>query len=525
MRALRHSFLAVLATLSATTPTTTLAQRRPAAPPGLDARFDAQIDSVLKAWKVPGVGIAVVHKGKVILAKGYGYKDAAARAPVTAQTKFAIGSVTKSFVVTGLATQVKQGALEWDKPVREYLTDFRLYDPVATESMTTRDLVSHRSGLPRHDLLWGRGVFTREELYQRLRYLEPTRPFRSYWQYQNLMFTTAGLLSGKLNGTTWEQVIKDKVFMPLGMSTADLSVADLQRSTDYAVGYALSGQTDKDSVVKVPYRNLDAVGPAGSINASVEEMAKYLTMHMQGGSYNGTEVIAAKDAREMQSPQMFMPRPPAPPTGEWTELGDESYGMGLFLNSYRGHRLVHHGGNIDGFSAELNFLPSDSIGVVVLTNMNGTQVRDFIPYLVYDRLLGLAPIDWSKRFKERQAAAQARAREALAKEDALRSVGTQPSHPLDEYAGTYTHPAYGPVTIAREGERLQFAFMGLSFPMEHFHFDTFRLVPPAGNPLLAGFRWKVTFSADGDGDLVSLNTPVEPALALGVTFARPKPKR
>ena len=238
MRPVRHAILALLAAVPVATPA--LAQRRPAAPPALDARFDAQIDSVLKAWRVPGVGIAVVHKGKVILAKGYGYKDVAAKAPVTATTKFAIGSVTKSFVVTGLATQVKQGALDWDKPVREYLPDFRLYDAVATEGMTPRDLVSHRSGLPRHDLLWGRGVFTREELYQRMRYLEPTRPFRSYWQYQNLMFMTAGYLSGKLNGTTWEQVVKDRIFTPLGMSTADLSVADLQRSADYAFGYALS---------------------------------------------------------------------------------------------------------------------------------------------------------------------------------------------------------------------------------------------------------------------------------------------
>jgi CubicO group peptidase (beta-lactamase class C family) len=502
-----------------------LAQRRPATPPpALDTRFDAQVDSVLAAWKVPGLALAVVHKGKVVHLKGYGYKDVAGRVPVTPATKFAIGSVTKSFVVTGLATQLAQGKVEWDKPVREYLPDFRMYDAAATERMTPRDLVTHRSGLPRHDLLWGPGLLARDELYQRLRFLEPTRDFRSYWQYQNLMYMTAGYLSGRLNGSTWEQVVRDRIFTPLGMRTADLSVADLQRSADFAYGYALTGNTPQDSVIKVPYRNLDAVGPAGSINASVEEMAAYLAMHMAGGRHNGTEIIGARDAREMQAPQMVMPKAPAPPTGEWLELGDESYGMGLFINNYRGRKLVHHGGNIDGFSAELNFLPNDSIGVVVLTNLNGTQVRDFIPYLVYDRLLGLSPIDWSQRYRERLTATQARAREATSREEALRRPNTQPGHPLDDYVGTYTHAGYGPITISRDANGLKMKFMTFEFPLEHYHFDVFRAVPPAGNPLLANYRWKLAFTTDVDGDVVSLTAPVEPALR-ATTFNRPKPTR
>ena len=526
MRADHRSLLLALTLAGATASSPAFAQRRSALPalPALDARFDAQIDSVLKAWRVPGAAIAVVNRGKVVHLKGYGFKDIAGRAPVTPQTKFAIGSVTKSFTVTALATQVKQGTLDWDKPVRDYLPSFRMYDPSATERMTARDLVTHRSGLPRHDLMWGPGVYTREELFDRLRYLEPTHEFRSYWQYQNLMFMTAGFLSGRLNGTPWEQVVKERIFQPLGMRTADLSVSDLQRSSDYAFGYALSGSTEKDSVIKVNYRNLDAVGPAGSINASAEEMARYLTMHMQRGMYDGTEIIAAKDAREMQSPQMVIPKGPVPPTGEWTELGDESYGMGLFLNSYRGHKLVHHGGNIDGFSAELNFLPHDSLGVIVLTNLNGTQVRDFIPYLVYDRLLGLAPIDWSRRFLVRRAAGLERQRLSQLKEDSLRRADTRPAHPLEDYVGDYTHPGYGAIRIARDGNGLRMKFMTFDFPLEHYHYDVFRAVPPAGNPLLAAFRWKMAFFTDVDGDVVSVTAPVEPALR-STTFSRTKPKR
>ena len=498
------------------------AQRRPA--PALDARFDAAIDSVLAAWKVPGLALAVVQRGQVIYAKGYGLRDREAKAPVTPRTKFAIGSVSKSFTVTGLAAQVAAGKLDWDRPVRDYLPGFRMWDASATDRMTTRDLVTHRSGLPRHDLLWGRGVYSRQQLFDRLRWLEPTKEFRSYWQYQNLMYMTAGVLSGHLDGTEWEQVVRERVFTPLGMTTADFSVADLQHSADFSYPYALTGQAATDSAIRVPYRNIDAIGPAGSINASVEEMARYLAMHMQGGAWQGKAVIAAKDAREMQAPQMVMPKGPVPPTGEWTELGDESYGMGLFINAYRGRKLVHHGGNIDGFSAELNFLPNDSIGVVVLTNLNGTSVRDFVPYMVYDRLLGLPPIDWSGRFKARQGAMLARTREAQARDEALRRPNTPPGHPLDDYVGAYAHPAYGEVRIVRGDAGLRMQFLGFDFPMEHYHFDTFRLVPPAGNPLLAGYRWKLGFQTDVDGDVVGVTVPVEPALGRTL-FTRAKPAR
>src|SRR3989442_2235854 len=222
--------------------------------------------------------------------------------------------------------------------------------------MPPRALVTHRSGLPRHDMIWGATEFTREDIYHRLRYLPPTRDFRSYWQYQNLMFMTAGYLSGKLNGTSWEEVVKERVFRPLGMTTADFSVNDLQRSPDFAYGYAL---TPRDSqVVRVPYRVIDHIGPAGSIDASASEMLRYVTMHLNQGKYDGREIIPAAEARQMQAPQMVM-EPPGPESGrDWRELGAEQYGMGFFIGLYRGHKLVHHGGNIDGFSAELNFLPS-----------------------------------------------------------------------------------------------------------------------------------------------------------------------
>ncbi|MGE0554559.1 MAG: serine hydrolase [Gemmatimonadales bacterium] len=492
--------LALLLLLSASS---AAAQRKGAKNP-LDKSFDALVDTLLAEWKVPGIGLAVVKGNEVILLKGYGYKDLEAKAPVTPQTKFAIGSVTKSFVVTGLAAQVKAKKAAWDEAIRTYLPDFRMYDDEATERMTIRDLVTHRSGLPRHDLMWYGSPLTREELYHRLQYLPPTKEFRSYWQYQNLMFMTAGYLSGKLHGTSWENTVKSLVFEPLGMTTADASVDDLQRSADYAFPY--SAERDKPAK-RMPFRNLDAVGPAGSINSSVEEMSYYLRMHMAGGSFNGKEVIAKGDAFQMQAPQMVMPSAPPSPFQD-TELGHQQYGMGLFITTYRGHKLVHHGGNIDGFSAELSFLPDDSLGVMVLTNLNGTPVRDFLPRYVYDRLLGLDRIDWNGRFKERRERGYAR-QDSLQKVAAeKRKTGTQQSHALAAYAGSYEHPGYGKITIGTAGSALSFKFNSFEMPLKHFHYDVFETDPPEGNRLEA----KVQFHMNPDGEIDALSLPIEQAL-------------
>ena len=496
---MRHSFV-LLAIFTAPA----AAQRKPVAPV-LDQAFDARIDSVMTTWKVPGIGIAVVKGNQVIFLKGYGYKDRDQKVPVTKDTKFAIGSVTKSFAVTGLAAQVTQGKLEWDVPVRRYLPDFQMFDPVATERMTARDLVTHRSGLPRHDLMWGPGMFTRDEIYQRLRFLEPTKDFRSVWQYQNLMYMTAGYLSGKLDGTSWEAVVRERVFRPLGMTTADVSVSDLQRSADYSYGYA---RLPSDSVVKLPYRNLDAIGPAGSINASPAEMIRYVTMHLNRGTIEGKEIISAAASKEMQTPQMVIPASPMPGAGG-TDLGQEGYGMGFFIGSYRGRKMVHHGGNIDGFSAEVNFLPNDSLGVVVLTNLNGTVTRDFIPFMIYDRLLGLPAIDWSGRYKVVADRARARQDSIRAREVASRVANTTPSRALADFTGRYNHPGYGDVRITLADGKLSLGYAKLQLPMEHFHYDVFETAPisPA-QPT----RWKVQFLSDMTGAVTGLAIPFEPAL-------------
>ncbi len=493
-----------------------LARPSVAQQPGWGRGFDALMDSIRVQWNVPGMAVAVVSKGKVIHMAGYGLRDVAAKLPVTTDTKFAIASISKSFTVTTLAALAKQGKIEWDRQVRDYLPDFRMSDPVVTERMTIRDLVTHRSGLARHDLMWGIGVYSREDLYQRLRYLQPNKDFRTTWQYQNLMFTTAGYLAGEVNGSTWEDLVQAAVFTPLRMTNSGTSIAAYQQSPNIALPYALH---DADTLMLVPWRSTDAIAPTGGVHASVDDLTRYLIMQMQGGTFEGRDLIARADARAMQSPQMAMQQPMTTLAGEFPELGDEAYGMGLLVTNYRGHKLVHHPGNWDGYSLELSFLPNDSLGVVVLTNMYSTILRDFLPWLIYDRLLGLPPANWNARFLDRRGRMRAMTQNQRAAEVASRVPNTTPSHPLDAYVGRYSHPAYGDMVVSRDGDGLRLKFGAYEFPLPHFHYDVFRFAPAAGNPVHNRFRWRVTFNTDGDGSIGSISAPVEPTVG-PIVFTR-----
>ncbi|MBL8959808.1 MAG: serine hydrolase [Gemmatimonadetes bacterium] len=487
--------------------------------PGWDRGLDAELEAIRKDWRVPGLAVAVVAKGKVIHARGYGLRDVERQLPVERDTKFAIASISKSFAVTSIAALVREGKVEWDGQVREYLPEFRMIDPVLTERMTIRDLVTMRSGLARHDLMWGIGVFTRPEIVARLRYLQPNRDFRTTWQYQNLMYTTAGYVAGRVFGSSWEDLVQARVLGPLGMTQTSPSFERFISSSNIALPYALH---DSGQLMPVPWRSTDAIAPTGGLHSTLDDMVRYLTMHMQGGVFEGREIIARADARAMQTPQMAMQRPMTWDAGEFPELSDEAYGMGLLVTHYRGHKMVHHSGNWDGYSLELSFLPNDSVGVVVLTNMYSTTLRDFLPWLLYDRLLGLPGADWNRRFLERARRSRATLMATRAREDSLRTPGTSPSHPLDAYTGTYTHPAYGQAVVSRDGAGLRLRLGNYEFPLPHYHYDVFRLTPPVGNPVHNRFRFLVRFEPATDGSIGSVAIPMEPTVP-PIIYQRARP--
>ncbi len=483
-------------------PATTAAA--PAAKPSLDG-LDEFVTQVMKDWKVPGLAIAVVQDGKVTLLKGYGYRDMEKQLPVTPRTLFAIGSITKSFTVSTLGMEMDEGKVDWDKPVRDYLPSFKMYTADLTEQLTIRDLITHRSGLPRHDLVWYSSDFPREDLLRRLQYLEPSKPLRTTFQYNNLMFMTAGYIAGQLNGTSWEDAITQRIFKPLEMNGTNFSELDTQNSDDFAQPYR-KGEDLKADLKRIPFDaqcpNRCAMGPAGEINSNVTDMSKYLLFHMSHGKAGGKQLLSENNSIQMQTPQMVIQGAPA-----YKEEGEGSYGMGFFISTYRGHKQVSHGGNIDGFSANLAFLPADKIGVVVLTNLEGNPAPAIVTNSIYDRLLGLDQVPWNQRLLAAELGGKKAEQEAKEKGYSPRKLGTHPSHDLKDYAGDYSNPGYGMVTITLDGDKFQIKLNKISKPLEHYHYDQFQV--PA-DPLEPFQKMRVMFQTDMDGDISSLAMPLQP---------------
>ncbi len=472
--------------------------------------FDTFVTKTMEEWKVPGLGISIIKDGKVIFSKGFGFRDVKKGLKVTPKTLFAIGSCSKAFTAVTMGILVDEGKLDWDKPVREYLPSFKLKDPFATEGMTPRDLVCHRSGLPRHDLVWYNSSATRQELFDRLQYLEPSRDFRTTYQYQNLMFMTAGYMVGKVAGTTWEKFVQNRIFGPLGMNDSNFSVDDSKKAPDFALPYA----EKEDKIIEIPFRNIDTVGPAGSINSNVIDMADWLLLNLNKGKFGEKKIISEESLREIHSPQMISSK-----SYKYDESFYSTYGMGWGITAYRGHLMVSHGGGIDGFTASVNFMPRDNIGMVIFTNMSGTPLPSIVAYNAYDRLLGLDQIPWNKRIKDQRDKGKEEAEKAKKEKDKDRKLNTKPSHPLEDYAGDYEHPGYGVLAIKKEGGRLKGVFNSISFNIKHYHYDIFEM----SNEFF-DMTEKVSFFIDNKGNISSLSVQLEDSVEAIVFTKMPEKK-
>lgn len=475
------------------------------------AGFDAFVEAQMKEWKVPGVAVAIVKDGKVVLERGYGQRDVKGALPVDANTLFAIGSSTKAFTALGLAILVDEGKLEWDTPVVHYLPDFRLQDETATKLMTPRDLVTHRSGLPRHDLMWYGSGFTRDEMYDRLQYLQPSASVRNRFQYQNLMYMTAGILAGELAGTGWEAFTRERILLPLGMESTVFSVPDAAKTGNVSKPYELKKETEELS--EMAYRDIQALGPAGTIFSSANDMGQWLKLQLGDGTLDGTAVVSATQLAETHEPQMVGETPFVFP-----EKPIVLYGLGWFVQPYRGHARIHHGGNIDGFSAMVSLMPEENAGAAILTNLNATPLAMILADAIHDRLLALEPVDWSARFKARREQGKALAKESEKAQGSERRAGTKPSHPLADYAAEYEHPAYGVLTVTASGrpEALAMSYNGFAPPLEHWHYDVFRVTDTDLKGAL------IAFGGNLRGDIETVTVPLETSVD-PIVFTRRAP--
>jgi len=485
--------------------------------------FDSYAEKVLSTWKVPGMAVAVVKDGKLAFAKGYGVRKIGENSPVTPDTLFGIASNTKAFTAAALAILVDEGKIKWDDPVIKYLPDFRMYDPYVTREITIRDLITHRSGLGlgAGDLLyWPQSDYTRKEIVHKVQFIKPHFSFRSKFAYCNLLFIVAGEIIPAVTGKSWDEFVKERIFRQLEMVHSTTSVKEFQPDWNIATPHTVWN----GKVIPVEYENLDNVGPAGSINSTVRDMAKWVITHLNRGLIRKTakqevRLFSEKSSKEMWSPQIFISIGEYPPELSKTKPNFFAYGLGWMLKDYYGHKIVYHTGSIRGMVSKVTLVPDINLGIIVLTNQESREAYEAITYRIMDYYLGLPYTDWISAFEKARERRLKRTEKTLKNLQLKRAKNTKPSLELSEYAGKYLDKWYGEMTIEKEGNKLIMRFShtpALTGELEHWHYDTFVV------------RWKdrslnadafVTFMLNYKGEIEQVKmVPVSPLTDFSFDF-------
>jgi len=440
---------------------------------------DAVVERARKEFEVPGVAVAIVKDGSVVLAKGYGVRKMGDSAPVTPQTLFRIASNTKAFTAAALAILVDQNRIRWDDPVTQHLPAFQMYDPYVTREMTIRDLLTHRSGmgLGAGDLMFfPPSDLSREEIVRRLRFIKPATSFRTAYAYDNLLYLVAGQIVGAVSGRSWDDFVKDRIFTPLEMTNSFTSTEALKAGKDVATPHSkLSGKLEP-----LAQEDVDNNAPAGSIISCVADLAKWMNLQLAGGTVGKTRIFTAAQNKEMWSAQTILPigdlPKDAPPAFAAIQPNFSAYGLGWGLRDYRGKKVVGHTGGLSGFVSRTSLIPELKLGVVVLTNQEATGAHTAIVNAVMDHYLDAPETDWVAAYSAREKKAQSDAQETLKKAAGNRKTDTRPSLPLSSYAGRYRDAWYGDIRIEEDHGKLYIFFThspDLAGGLEHWQYDTF----------------------------------------------------
>ena len=440
--------------------------------------FDAYVIKSMQATKVPGAAVAIVRNDSLIYVKGFGVLAAGSHTPVNAQTLFEIGSSSKAFTATAVAMMVSDGKMGFDDLITKYLPDFKLSDPVASSQVTLRDALEHRSGIGRGELLWLDAGTSRDDVLHRVRFLKPESFFRTRWSYQNIMYLAAGEAAGKAAGSTWDELIQQRIFTPLGMTSSGPTDRGL-KNTNFATPHTI----EHDTARARSHFNAENIAPAGAIVSNAVDMAQWLRFQLNVGVVSGKRLVSSAALRETHLPQMLI-GPGGPGVNEQTSFN--AYGMGWIVQDFRHELVWQHGGNTPGMTTAVGMLPEKKFGVVVLSNMDHTQLSDLLMHYVFDRHLGAPVRDYIA--------------EALVKAKAQRrpiDTTTAPPHvkaalplPLSAYVGTFADSLYGEATVSIKDGHLELSHGLQHGPLEYWNASNFRW---SNNGSLAGSSDPVAF--------------------------------
>jgi CubicO group peptidase (beta-lactamase class C family) len=436
-------------------------------------RLDSYIQEQLELWKVPGVSVAVVKDQEVVYAKGFGVRNLEEGGDVDADTLFGIGSCTKAFTATAIGMLVQDGKISWDDPVLRHMPEFQMYDPLVTRKITIRDLLCHRSGLGTFvgDLTWFGSIYDRAGAIHRVRLLEPAYDFRTGFGYSNAMFLVAGEIVPRVTDVSWDDFIDQRIFTPLGMDRSSTSVSSLKGTENVAAPHRkIDGE-----IVSIPHDNIDNMAPAGSINSSANDMAKWLLLQTGKGSFGGEQIVDVAVISETRMAHNFQPvSDRAKELNPWTHFS--AYGLGWSLSDYRGRLVVSHGGGLPGMVAYVALLPEENLGIAVLVNFDLHGLRQSVVNHVIDAYLGAEPHDWAGIYFERVERILDAREGAKARRDETRIKDTRPSLAPEAYVGRYTSIIYGDAEVTLEDGVFTLdpkAHPAVSGRLEHWQLDTY----------------------------------------------------
>ena len=475
--------------------------------------IDNVIEKALKSFNQTGFAVAVVENDKVIYSKGFGYRDYENKLKVDSNTLFAIGSCTKAFTSSIIGVLNNKGKLDFDDSPIDYINELRFHNPQLNEIITIRDLMTHNTGIPRHDLSWYFfPTFSKDSLVSRIQYHEPVTTVRNKFYYNNFMFMLQGVIAERITNKSWEENIQESIFKPLGMERSNISIAEMEQAENAAIGYLEDHE-------KTDYYKIAGMSPAGSINSSVNDMSKWLITWINEGKYNDKEILPPAYVAEAISSQNVIA--PNMPSDENPGLHLANYGFGWMITSYKGHYLVTHGGNIDGFSANTSFMPSDNIGIVVLANQDKSIIPGIVQNIIYDRILGLNKTDWIKKGLDAIKEAKKNQKEVEKNRISNRKEGTKPSHPIEDYVGDYTNSGYGNLEITTKNDSLFLSSPYKKLWLSHYHYDTFLpyelnegkvdMEAPYDNVL-------ITFYSDNQGEIRRIASQLEKSIKNPIFF-------
>jgi CubicO group peptidase (beta-lactamase class C family) len=458
--------------------------------------IDKYIDSFMKEWNIPGLAIGIVYKDQLIYARGFGYRDVENKLPVDSKTIFPIASNSKLFTSTAACMLAIEGKLNLDKPVRNYMPSLSFNNDELNAKVTLRDMLSHRTGLPRYDGIWVASPYTRKETIDKVVYMKPQLGFREGYIYNNMMFASVGAVMENVTGSSWEEIIKSRIFQPLQMNASCFTNEDMMRQGNFAYPYFEADSTSPLHRLTF-FAQSAALGPAGIIKSNIEDMSHWMMAQLNDGTYKGEKAIP-----EAAIKQTLIPNNIGDKESKYEELSNPLYCLGRIIQTYKGFKIYTHTGSIDGIYSNLSFVPGKNIAVFMVHNsVPAGSVRPIMAFPVIDRLLGLDQTRWSERYKKDYLAEKASSKKAKDSINATQVKNTHPSHALEAYTGKYSNPVYGDILINLEKEQLTLSFRTIQSVLHHFHYDYFYTdEETTGKP-----SFRLNFTTNNKGEINSIS--------------------